>query len=411
MMRKVLLIMSAIGLLAGCGDHSADAPKDNGPISKSVDIDPKLADATNRFGFALFHQLEKDGNTVLISPASVDIALSMTYNGAAGETQAGMAKALFLDGMSLDSLNKTQQALRDLLQNPSSDITLAIANSLWSRQGFVFDTVFLANTRDYYSARVTELDFADPNAAGTINSWVSENTRGKIPKILDQVASDAILYLINAVYFKGTWTYQFDKTKTRDLVFHHPSGDQPCQMMVQDNEFEYRADGLVQMVRLPYGKSEQFAMYVLLPRPGITLGALADSLDFARWQEWTAELTKRKGTVLLPRFTLDFDASLNEPLQALGMEAAFNPGGADFSKMIRLPGQNVFISNVKHKTFMEVNEEGTEAAAVTSVEVGATAFEEPDVPFTMIVDRPFFCAIADKESGIILFMGTVGEFE
>lgn len=410
-MRRILLTLSVIGFLAGCGDHAADAQKDNEQSGKLIDINPKLADATNRVGFALLHKLSTDGKTVLISPASVDIALSMTYNGAAGETQTGMATALSLDGMSLDELNSAQQELRNQLLDSTSDITLSIANSLWSKQGYAFDTTFLANTRNYYSAKLSELDFASPDAPVTINDWVKENTRGKITKMIDKIPDNAILYLLNAIYFKGTWTYQFEEANTGDLIFHHPSGDRPRPLMSLRTDFDYFEDGLMQAVRLPYGESKQFAMIVLLPRETTTLAALADSLSFERWQTLTAELSMRAGTVRLPRFTLNYETGLNEPLTAMGMDKAFDPFGADFSRMISGVGGNVYITAVKHKTFMEVNEEGTEAAAVTSVEVGITAFPGPPPPFTMIVDRPFFCAIADKESGLILFMGTVSEFE
>ena len=410
-MRRFLLTISVVGLLTGCGDHAADARKDNDHTNKLVEINPKLADATNRVGFALLHQLSKDGATVLISPASIDIALSMTYNGAAGETQSGMAKALSLDGMSSDELNSAQKKLREQLLDSASDITLSIANSLWSKNGYAFDTTFLANARDFYSARISELDFANPDAPLTINGWVKENTRGKITKMIDEIPDNAILYLLNAIYFKGTWTYQFDKAKTSDLVFHHPSGDRPRPLMALSTDFDYFEDSLVQAVRLPYGESQQFAMIVLLPRDNTTLAALTDSLSFDRWNTWMSELSTRAGTVRLPRFTLNYEAGLNEPLTAMGMGKAFDPTGADFSKMISGVAGNVYITAVKHKTFIEVNEEGTEAAAVTSVEVGITSFTGPPPPFTMIVDRPFFCAIADRESGLILFMGTVSEFE
>ncbi len=410
-MRPIAAMVIAAFLLTGCERHSADAQP--GTISQPGSagaINQHLAESTNRFGFNLLAKLN-DGTDVMISPASVAMALAMTNNGADGETQKQMAATLEVSGMTLDELNTAHRQLRYVLTDPKSDVTMRIANSLWARQGMDFDSAFVARNVSNFGAKVSALDFDSPDSPAIINEWVSDNTAQKIPSIVESIDPATILFLINAIYFKGTWTYTFDSTKTYDATFHHPSGSQQRRLMIQENDFGYLKGDNFQAVRLPYGKSQRFAMYVLLPDQESSLSTFGDSLSVSKWDHWLAAFRSMKGTVHLPRFTITYDESLGDMLQSMGMIDAFDAQRANFSKMIDISGENVFISAVKHKTFMEVNEVGTEAAAVTSVEVGVTSFPGPDDHFEMIVDRPFFCAIADKESGLVLFMGTVNEFE
>ena len=412
MKRIVSMALSAL-LLIGCQEYAADAQNRNGGRpAKTGQIDPRLADATNRFGFNLLARL-RAGDSVgstMISPASIAMALAMTYNGADGATKEQMASALEVSGLSLEDLNVAHAALREILTDPNSDITLDIANSLWARAGMPFDTNFMARNRDYFAARIENLNFDDPASAGTINGWVKDKTRNKIPSIVDEIDPATILFLINAIYFKGTWTYQFEPKSSYDGAFHHPSGDKTRKFMFQEDDYDYLDREGFEAIRIPYGKSQRFAMYVFLPDEESTVAEFAAGLSPDRWKEWTSSFVNRNGQLRLPRFTLTYDEQLNTALQDLGMPEAFDPMRADFSQMISVPGANAYISKVKHKTFMEVNEEGTEVAAVTSVEVGITSIG-PDGKFVMTVDRPFFCAIADKESGLILFMGTVSEYE
>lgn len=410
-MKHMTALAIATVLLAGCQKHAADAQSGNGnqPGSAGL-IDPQLADATNRFGFDLLSRLN-DASDVMISPPSVAMALAMTYNGASGETQKQMADVLSVSGMTVDVLNLANESLRDVLTDPKSDVTLKIANSLWARQGFEFDSAFIARNAAFYAAEVTSLNFNDAGAPAIINGWVSDKTGKKIPTIVESIDPATILFLINAIYFKGTWTYTFDKKLTYDATFHHPSGNMQRRLMRQEDDFAYLDGDGFQAVRLPYGTSQRFAMYVFLPDEESSLSEFADSLSLTKWKQWVGRFGLKNGVVHLPRFAITYDESLGDKLQSLGMIDAFDAGRANFSGMINVPGENVYISAVRHKTFMEVNEEGTEAAAVTSVDVVVTSFPPPDSRFEMIVDRPFYCAIADKESGLILFMGKVSEFE
>jgi serine protease inhibitor len=383
----------------------------NAEAAKPADAtDAKLADANNRFGFKLFAELLKQDNrkNVFISPSSVAFALAMTYNGAAGETQQAMAKTLELQGLSLDDVNRANASLRKTLTNPDPKVQLTIANSLWARKGFGFKEDFLKRNRDFFSAQVSELDFDNPGASAKINDWVSKSTNAKIKKIVeDKIDSDLVLFLINAIYFKGDWAAKFDKTKTADAQFFLLDGSaKKHPTMVQSGKFLYLEDKDFQAVSLPYGGG-RMSMYVFLPQQGSSLDAFRKQLTPENWEQWMTRFHKMEGELALPRFKLEYETSLNDALKALGMGVAFDPGKANFEGMHSVSGdQNLYISEAKHKTFVEVNEEGAEAAAVTSIGISATSYEEP---FKMVVNRPFFCAIRDNQTGSVLFMGSIVE--
>ncbi|MCL5997618.1 MAG: serpin family protein [Chloroflexi bacterium] len=375
-----------------------------------------LSAANVRFGLKLYNEVLKQntGSNLFISPASVAIALAMTYNGANGETQQAMAQALELQDMTLQEVNEAYAALKASLENPDPKVQLNIANSLWVRQGITFNPDFLQRNELYFRAEVSELNFSDPNAATAINDWVNKNTNGKIQQIVDQIPPEMVLYLINAIYFKGTWTKEFDKAKTQDQPFHLLDGSQQqVPLMSQSGQYQYLKGPNFQAVSLPYGEGTESAaagrisMYVFLPDEGSTLAEFHQSLSAANWNTWMGQFNQAEGDVKLPRFKLEYQVNLNEALQALGMSAAFDPQQADFSAMRNSADENLYISEVKHKTFVEVNEEGTEAAAVTSVGVGTTALQESPQRFTMTVDRPFFFAIRDNSTGMVLFMGSI----
>ena len=381
-----------------------------GPAKPPPSVDPRLVSADTRFGFKLFGALlqEHAGANVFISPSSIAFALAMTYNGAQGETQQAMAKALELDGLTPDQVNAANAALRANLQNPDPEVALTVANSLWARKGVAFKPAFLDVNKRCYDARVTDLDFRAPSAADTINGWVDKQTRGKIPSIVSPpINGDSILFLINAVYFKGRWTDVFKKANTKDEPFTTLDGARKTvPMMSQSGKYDYLETGDLQGISLPYGH-ERMSLYLLLPKSVTGLKKLCDSLTAEQWEGQLSQFQSREGTIKLPRFRAECDFSLNDALKALGMGVAFDDQRADFGAMCPIP-PNVWIEQVKHKTFVEVNEEGTEAAAVTSVEMGATAAPmEPEPPFKMVVDHPFFCAIRDNETGTILFMGAI----
>lgn len=369
-------------------------------------MNEKLVQANTNFGFKLFSQIfAKDSNkNIFVSPSSVAIALQMTYNGAAGDTQQAMAQTLQLQGMSLAGINQSQLALTQSLTKIDPKVQLDIANSLWLKQGFPFKPEFLQTTEKYYQAKITNLDFNNPNSVNIINDWVSQNTNSKIPTIIDSIEPSAVLFLINAIYFKGNWQKEFSKSDTKEQPFTLLNGTRKQHpLMSQKGKYSYYENNEFQAISLPYG-SGRLSMYVFLPKTNVKLADFYNKLTAENWQQWMKQFSLKDGEIVLPKFKLEYNLTLNEALKALGMEVAFQDR-ANFSNMT---SQEVQIDEVKHKTFVEVNEEGTEAAAVTSIGIrvaSAPIREEP--PFKMLVDRPFFCAIRDNQTGTILFMGSI----
>jgi serpin B len=280
---------------------------------------------------------------------------------------------------------------------------MEIANSIWYRQTLDVLQAFVDVNRINFDALVSSLNFDDPGAADTINAWVNEKTRGKISGIVDKPIDPAlVMFLINAVYFKGDWTYRFDVAKTAPDTFHAPSGDRTVSMMsLHGDKLPYMETSDFQAIDLPYG-SGAFSLAILVPAAGHTVEELASTLTPENWATWSGSFTVREGDVFLPRFTLEYKTSLKAALVALGMGVAFDSTLADFTR-IRTAGE-LFISDVKHKTCVRVDEVGTEAAAVTSVEIGVTSMP---LTFTVRVDRPFLIVLHDKNSEALLFMGRI----
>jgi serpin B len=368
-------------------------------------LDAELVSANNSFGFKLFEELteQNPGKNVFISPTSIAIALEMTYNGARGETQQAMAEALQLKEMSLQELNQANAAIMKSLNDLNSDVQLSIANSLWANKDITFKPDFMKRNEDFYHAAINNLDFSDPAASSAaINKWLSENTQQRIREIVKEsdINMDAVLFLINAVYFKGRWMVLFDEkyNRERDFTLMDGSKKKVIMMTASSNQFSIHGDDGFQAVSLPYGKG-RISMYIFLPDRDSSLKSFLKGLDADNWESWVSQLQKGEElTIILPKFKLEYEADLNDVLKSLGMGVAFSPK-ADFSGISQQGG---FIDEVKHKTFLEVNEEGTEAAAATVVKMKRGYATAP-----VIVDRPFFCVIRDDETGAILFMGSI----
>jgi serine protease inhibitor len=408
-----VVLMGVIGCSQVNSSTSAFAesglPRSESPISTSMsNPDIKLITANTKFGFKLFSEVLKNdsGKNIFVSPSSVAIALAMTYNGASGSTKQVMAKALEFKELNLQQINSSNAALKKLLENPDPKVQLTIANSLWANKDASFKPDFLQQNRDFYTARVTNLDFTDINSPAIINDWVNENTRGKINKIIEKIEPSQVLFLINAIYFKGSWTNEFDKQQTTEYPFYLSSGQQKQHLMMsQSGDYRYYENQQFQAVSLPYGKDGKISFYIFLPKQNSNLENFYQNLNAENWENWMTQFSKQQGFIRLPRFKMDYDITLNNALTAIGMGEAFS-NQANFSAM----GKDLKISEVKHKTFVEVNEEGTEAAAATSVVMMPLSAQLPaKEPFRMIVERPFFCAIRDNQTGSILFMGSIVE--
>lgn len=396
---KKFLILLLILCLTGCGQM--------GSAEFSKEDFKNITTANNQFAFDLFHELKESNKpNVFFSPISVHLALAMTYNGAANETKKEMASVLHVNDLQLEELNQAYASF--LYRNNLKDrkTTLNFANSIWMKKGYPFLDKFKKDIKDYYHATLEEEDFTDPKTVDKINHWVRKNTNNKIDKIVKDIPANTVAYLINAIYFKGAWNHPFEKGLTFEDDFYITEQESiKHPFMVNEHQYNYLENDLFQAIELPYENNEM-SMYVLLPNKGKTLEDLMKDFTFQTWEQWKSQFSENPGKIILPKFKIEYEANLNDPLIHLGMGKAFS-GEADFQNMIKNGGVN--IDEVLHKSFIKVDEKGTEAAAVTSVAVVESAFAGQS--FTMNVNRPFLFLIQDNESGIILFMGIVSKPE
>lgn len=369
----------------------------------------RLSGAINEFGFDLLKELSstEPRDNVFTSPVSVHLALEMTYMGAEGETEKEMKDVLKIGGLEkCESAALANRLMDQLGRIPDSNVDLA--NSIWAREGLPFKKVFLEIGEDFFGARVSELDFSSPQAVKTINGWVSDNTRGKIDRIVKQLNPLDVMVLLNAIYFEAPWSEQFKEENTEEGPFYLEAGSQKdLPMMSQSGSFRFLETEDFKLIRLPYGKTESLAAYILLPEEKFGLRELTDRITGKSWKSWLSRLNQSRGRIVLPRFELSYDKELNEPLKDLGMELAFDRTRADLTGIIDLPTQNAYVSKVRHKTLLEVTERGTKAAGVTSVKVGLTSLGPSQDSFEMVVDHPFLFAIRHEETGALLFLGGI----
>ncbi len=388
--RRILLLLLLVSFGAGA------APSTTGQ---------KLAAANTVFAFKLVKQLtrQQPGTNLFISPCSVSTVLQMACNGAGGLTREEMQRALGIADMAPGAWNEAQREWNKSIAAVHTNILLTVANAIWYQKGIRVRPEFMAGSQEFFGATVDELDFTDPRSIGIMDAWANEKTHGRIPSLVGGIDPATRLFLANAVYFKGKWLEPFAKTETKDRVFHLRGGRRKqLPMMHRADRFSYRRGTGFQAVRLPY-QGWDLAMYVFLPDPDSSVDKLLGVLNGDSWQRITQPgFAEREGTVVLPRFRLEYSVELKPALKALGMKLAF--GDADFSGM---SDTQVFISAVRQKSFVEVNEEGTEAAAVTGLTMKSGIEMNPPKPFQMIVDRPFFVMIHRASTQTILFMGVV----
>ncbi len=370
----------------------------------------ELIEADNAFGLDFFKKVTQQANpndNTMVSPLSVSLALSMTYNGAEGNTKTEMEKTLRLNGLTTAQINESHKALLSALKSADPDVLLEIANAIYYRQELTVKEQFIATNKNYYDAEIQSLNFNAVDAKDIINQWVAEKTRDKIPEIIDQIDSDLAMVLLNAIYFNGIWQYKFDENKTHELPFRHGDGTmKDVATMSQETSLEYFSNDKFSAIHLPYGKG-QYRMTVLLPVQEQSNQNLIADMNLANWKGWLKEFRKHDNVVVsMPRFKFAWEMTLNDILATMGMPAAFNPNAADFSGITG--GKDLFIGFVKHKTYIDVNENGTEAAAVTAVGMYTTSMPS-DMPkkIYFTVDRPFLYVITEKSTGAILFIGEI----
>lgn len=405
-------------ILAGCTAPQSEPALVDSQVGTQVDeeVIGKVVQAHNRLGMVLFSTINKSGEeNVFLSPTSIALALSMAYNGADGTTLAAMREAMQWGELSDDQINAASLALLHLLDEASSDeteigdagIRMNIANSLWHRLEFAPGEKYLQDVRRFYRALVEGLDFNAAQSVKTINAWVSDATQGLIPTVVDRLDADLLMLLINAVYFKGDWTHPFDTRQTREMPFHlTPQSTRPVPMMHHSGTIDYYEDEGMQAIRLPYGQDERLAMYVYLPKAGLDFDSFVQQITYDTLEDTFDQFTPKYGEVNLPRMDIAYKVRLNDALTALGMGIAFNGGQADFGRMRSDEGPgNLYLGDVIHQSVLKVDEEGTEAAAVTSIEVRVTSM--PVYAFRFRADRPFVIAIRDDETGALLFVGAI----
>ena len=397
-----------LAIAAACSD-SPSGP--SGALDSLTVLPRTLSDgeqaaiaSSNRFAFDLFRSINRrfiDTN-VFISPLSASFALGMTLNGADGETFEGMREALRLDHADRSVINDAYRDLIELLLELDPSVDMRIGNAIWYRNTFPFHQSFFDTVSHYFDARVAGLDFDNPATVDRINAWVDTATAGKITKVLDGIRPEIVMLLMNAIYFKGSWRSQFDPAQTRIAPFATERGSSysASMMQLERQQVALATVNGVHAVDLPYGRAA-FTMTAILPPAGTDVDAFIETLDQSTWDAIIDALHHMKADVYLPKFRMEWQDTLNADLKAMGMANAFCGGCANFRRMSPV-GDQLSISFVKQNTFVNVNEEGTEAAAVTTVGVEATS-GPPSIRF----DRPFVFVIRERLSGTILFMGKV----
>jgi len=377
---------------------------------KASSVDERLVYANTRFAFKIFKELmvEDEGKNIFISPLSISTALAMAYNGAGGSTKADMARTLELGYGDLGDVNEGYLGLVESLEGADGQVRLAIGNSVWMDDDFeprVYPT-FTDGISTYYDGEIFTRNFGDPRTIDDVNGWISEKTNDKIDKMISEIDPEIVMFLINAIYFKGDWTTEFDEAETREGDFFLPDGEvvRP-EMMATSGKFSYYSGEDFKIARLPYGR-DKIAMYILLPDEDESLESLLEVLNQTTFDDCLSRLSPvNELKVKLPKFRLEYGTKrLNDVLTNLGMGVAFDMHAANFSGIAPIDQENLYIDFVDHKAFIEVNEQGTEAAAATVVGI---ALSSAPMETTFYADRPFFFVIRDDRSGSILFMGSI----
>jgi serine protease inhibitor len=367
----------------------------------------QLVSANSGFGFRLLRELagQKAPGNIFISPYSISSVLQMISTGARGSTREELQEVLGITGFTSANMNAAYDSLSQSIGETQSNVALNIANAVWYRTGAPLDQEFGAVNEKFYKATLAPLDFSDPHGVQTMNDWASQNTHGKIQTIIQPpISPQTAIILANAIYFKGTWLNQFDPKRTRPRPFHLANGIQlQAPMMEQSRTFLYQTGSGFQAVQLFYS-GQRLEMEVLLPDADSSLEALLNRLDEKNWQNTILPgFHENRGTLVLPRLKLRYGAELKSPLAALGLKTALS-GSADFSGM---SASRLFLSEIKHQSYVEVNEEGTEAAAATTGVMALASMRNQPQPFQMIVDRPFLFVISDHLTKSILFLGLI----
>ena len=375
--------------------------------------DTSILKSDQAFAFDFFAKVfneehnDKDEN-FMVSPFSLSMALAMTWNGSEGDTKQAMQRTLGIGDCNDDEVNSYFRKMKSAFENTDPSTKLSIANSIWTNQNVKILPMFISLNKTYYNATVEAVDFGSPNTVGRINKWAADNTNGLIESVIEKTNPLDLMYLLNALYFKGVWVSEFEAKNTSKMSFTTDSITQSIvDMMHQENNFNYTHDENMQVVELPYG-NKSFSMMVLLPKEDKKLMNVAKALqEKDYWNNLRDRLVDNKVELYLPKFKTTYSKQLNDVLKDMGMGIAFTPGKADFSRMSNI---SAFISMVNQDTYIATDEVGTEAAAVTSVGISLTSARPMPEKVVFKADRPFIYMIQENSTGSILFMGTVKRF-
>jgi len=409
MLMKYYHLLLAVFLIQFSTACNKDKPPKDNPTAVPIELTEKAAqviESSNAFGIDLFSAVsdnEPDVN-LMLSPLSASAALTMLLNGCEGNTFTQIRDMLGYEGMTTGQINEAYQSLVSQLLAVDPQVELALANAVWYRNGFSVKPPYIDAMKTAFDAHIEGLDFSHPSALETMNKWASDNTNGKIPTVLNEISADAVMFLMNALYFKGSWTQQFDENGTVEDIFYLDdggtiltplmNGDIPVKSYAHDEYFAFE---------MFYGQ-QNFSMVVIVPESN--LEEFLQEFGPETWQEITGELDSQfepiEVPVTFPRFSFEYEKKLNEMLQSLGMTDAFSPSLANLSG---ISDQDIFVSFVKQNTFVELNEDGTEAAAVTTIGIEYTSIG--DEPEPIVVNKPFIFAIREQTTNSLLFIGKV----
>ncbi|MDD2298851.1 MAG: serpin family protein [Fermentimonas sp.] len=407
----VAVILSAASCEKSNNDLNKDLPD---PIKIELRAsETEMVKSDQQFAFEFFANVfneeaaELDKN-FMVSPLSLSMALAMTWNGADGETKAAMQKVLRLEEYTDQEVNEYYEKLREALLETDPSTKLAIANSIWTNQHVKIKDDFMRLNREYFNSIVESVDFSDVNTVKRMNKWAADNTNNLIDHVLDKTSPMALMYLMNAIYFKGIWASEFNPKNTSEKPFYYENGQsKSVDMMHQKTKFNYNENQLMQIVEMPYG-NQAFSMLVLLPKEDKKLADITSDLQNSdSWSMLKSGLRRSEVDLYLPKFKTEYSRNLNDALINMGMGIAFDPESADFSRMSDV---DAFISFVKQYTYINTDEVGTEAAAVTVVGVEITSYQ-PGKTVVFNANKPFIYIIQENSTGSILFMGAVKDFD
>jgi len=372
----------------------------------------QIADESQNFAanlFSVIHELNTNDDNIVISPLSLNMALAMVWNGANGETKQAIQQAMGMGDYPQSDVNSYFQKLREDFVKTDPTVKLAIANSIWTDQGFPVKQSFYDVNKNFYQAEVKEVDFKSSSTPALINQWCSDNTNGLIKDMIKGISDDVVMYLINALYFKGEWADRFDSSATSNATFTKEDGSSvQVKMMNQDHEFVYSHSNYLSTVSLPFGNNA-FSMVFFLPNGNVSFTEMLNQL---KQPGYFASCLQSGATadvnLYIPKFDIECEIALNETLEQLGMGIAFT-GIADFSGISDIP---LYISSVIQKATVSIDEKGGEAAAVTVVGMVTTS-AGPPTPQKVVfrADHPFLFAIRENSTGVVLFMGKIGKPE